>query len=110
MNPSARPWASYAGRKATMNTQDAIRIAELETAEARNRRGWTPEEIWNLQAPVGQSAEFHQTWQALMQQLERVLSLAHRHHPNRTETREAVSIAKHLLGKVGDQIDAAMQE
>ena len=62
------------------------------------------------QNPVGQSAEFHQTWQALMQQLERVLSLAHRHIPNRTETREAVSIAKHLLGKVGDQIDNAIQE
>ena len=62
------------------------------------------------QNPVGQSAEFHQTWQALMQQLERVLSLAHRHQPNRTETREAVSIAKHLLGKVGDQIDAANPE
>ena len=62
------------------------------------------------QNPVGQSAEFHQTWQALMQQLERVLSLAHQHSPNRTETREAVSIAKHLLGKVGDQIDAAIQE
>ena len=62
------------------------------------------------QNPVGQSAEFHQTWQALMQQLERVLSLAHRHSPNRTETREAVSIAKHLLGKVGDRIDAATQE
>ena len=62
------------------------------------------------QNPVGQSAEFFQTWQALMQQLERVLSLAHRHSPNRTETREAVSIAKHLLGKVGDQIDAATQE
>lgn len=62
------------------------------------------------QNPVGQSAEFHQTWQALMQQLERVLSLAHRHSPNRTETREAVSIAKHLLGKVGDRLDAATQE
>ena len=62
------------------------------------------------QTPVGQSAEFFQTWQALMQQLERVLSLAHRHSPNRTETREAVSIAKHLLGKVGDQIDNAIQE
>jgi len=54
--------------------------------------------------------EFHQTWQALMQQLERVLSLAHQRQPNRTETREAVSIAKHLLGKVGDQIDDAIQE
>ena len=28
-----------------MNTQDAIRIADLETAETRNRRGWTPDEI-----------------------------------------------------------------
>ena len=62
------------------------------------------------QNPVGQSAEFHQTWQALMQQLERVLSLAHRHSPNRTETREAVSVAKHLLGKVGDRLDAATQD
>ncbi len=62
------------------------------------------------QNPVGQSAEFHQTWRALMQQLDRVLSLAHLACPNRTETREAVSIAKHLLGKVGDQIDAAVQE
>ena len=93
-----------------MNTQDAIRIAEHETAEARIRRGWTPEEIRNLQAPVGTTDQFHQTWQALMQQLERVLSLAHRHTPNRTETREAVSIAKHLLGKVGDKLDNAVQE
>ena len=62
------------------------------------------------QAPVGTTAEFHQTWQALMQQLERVLSLAHRHSPNRTETREAVSIAKHLISKVGDQFDKAIQE
>ena len=59
---------------------------------------------------LGTQDEFHQTWQALMQQLERVLSLAHRHSPNRTETREAVSIAKHLLGKVGDQLDKAVQE
>jgi hypothetical protein len=93
-----------------MNTQDAIRMAENETAETRNRRGWTPEEIRNMQAPVGTTAEFHQTWQALMQQLERVLSLAHQRGPNRTETREAVSIAKHLLGKVGDRLDAATQD
>ena len=59
---------------------------------------------------LGTQAEFHQTWQALMQQLERVLSLAHQRHPGRTETREAVSIAKHLLGKVGDQLDKAVQE
>ena len=62
------------------------------------------------QEPVGRSAEFHQTWQALMQQLERVLSLAHQHSPNRTETREAVSVAKHLLGKVGDRLDAPFQD
>ena len=62
------------------------------------------------QNPVGQSAEFFQTWQALMQQLERVLSLAHQRQPNRTETHEAVSIAKHLLGKVGDKLDNAVQE
>jgi len=62
------------------------------------------------QNPVGQSAEFHQTWQALMRQLETLLSIAHMRHPNRTETSEAVSIAKHLLGKVGDQLDKAVQE
>ena len=54
--------------------------------------------------------EFNQTWQALMRQLEAVLSIAHEREPNRTETREAVSIAKHLLGKVGDQLDKAVQE
>jgi len=62
------------------------------------------------QTPIGQSAEFHQTWQALMQQLERVLSLAHQRHPNRTQTLEAVSIAKHLLGKVGDHLDKAVKD
>ena len=59
---------------------------------------------------LGTQAELHQTWQALMQQLERVLSHAHQRHPNRIETLEAVSIAKHLLGKVGDQLDKAVQE
>ena len=59
---------------------------------------------------LGTQAEFHQTWQALMQQLETLLSIAHQRQPNRTETREAVSITKHLLGKVGDQLDAAIQE
>ena len=53
---------------------------------------------------VGQTPEFQQTWQALMRQLETVLSIAHRHVPNATEAQEAVSIAKHLLDKVGDQI------
>ncbi len=59
---------------------------------------------------LGTQAEFHQKWQALMQQLETLLSIAHTRHPNRTETLEAVSIAKHLLGKVGDQLDAATQD
>ena len=79
----ARPWASYAGRKATMNT---------------------------MLTTLGTQAEFHQTWQALMRQLETLLSIAHMRHHNRTETLEAVSIAKHLLGKVGDQLDKAVQE
>ena len=59
---------------------------------------------------LGTQAEFHQTWQALMRQLETLLSIAHQRCPNRTETLEAVSIAKHLLGKVGDQLDKAVQE
>ena len=79
----ARPWASYAGRKDTMNI---------------------------MLTTLGTQAEFHQTWQALMRQLETLLSIAHMRHPNRTETLEAISIAKHLLGKVGDQLDKAVQE
>jgi hypothetical protein len=45
-----------------------------------------------------------------MRQLETLLSIAHMRHPNRTETLEAVSIAKHLLGKVGDQLDKAVKD
>jgi hypothetical protein len=93
-----------------MDTQDAIRIAEIETTETRNRRGWTPDEIRRLQTPVGTTDQFHQTWQALMRQLETLLSIAHQRHTNRTQTLEAVSIAKHLLGKVGDQLDKANPE
>ena len=51
---------------------------------------------------LGTQAEFHQTWQALMRQLETVLSIAHEREPNRTRYREAVSIAKHHL----TQLDA----
>ena len=54
--------------------------------------------------------EFNQKWEALMRQLETLLSIAHMRHPHRTETLEAISIAKHLLGKVGDQLDKAVQE
>ncbi|HNX36325.1 MAG TPA: hypothetical protein PKM57_17010 [Kiritimatiellia bacterium] len=46
--------------------------------------------------------EFNQKWQALMRQLETVLSIAHEREPNRTRYREAVSIAKHHL----TQLDA----
>ena len=59
---------------------------------------------------LGKQAEFHQTWQALMRQLATLLSIAHMRNPNRTQTLEAVSIAKHLLGKVGDQLDKANPE
>ena len=44
---------------------------------------------------------FHATWEALMRQLDRINSLAHNRHTQRTEAREAVSIAKHLLDKLG---------
>ena len=44
---------------------------------------------------------FHQTWNALMRQLDRINSLAHLRHTQRTEGQEAVSIAKHLLDKLG---------
>lgn len=44
---------------------------------------------------------FHQTWEALMRQLDRINSLAHLHHPRKTEGQEAVSIAKYLLDRLG---------
>ena len=84
-----------------MTTQDAVRIAELETAETRNRRGWTPDEI-RRSLPVGQTPEFQAKWQALMRQLETVLSIAHRREPNATETAEAVSIAQYHLAQIGE--------
>lgn len=57
-----------------------------------------------MTTPIGQTPEFHQAWQALMRQLEAVLSAAHRRAPNATETAEAVSVARHLLGKVGNML------
>ena len=51
---------------------------------------------------------FHQTWNALMRQLDRINSLAHLHYTQKTEGQEAVSIAKHLLGKISDQLDKAI--
>ena len=44
---------------------------------------------------------FHTTWEALMRQLDRINSLAHNRHTQTTEAREAVSIAKYLLDKLG---------
>ena len=84
-----------------MTTQDAVRIADLETAKARNRRGWTPDEIRRL-LPVGQTPAFESKWQALMRQLETVLSLAHMREPNPTQTAEAVSIAQYHLAQIGE--------
>lgn len=54
-----------------------------------------------MKTPVGRTEPFQQTWQALMRQLEVVLSLAHMREPNRTQAAEAVSIAKHHLDKIG---------
>ena len=52
--------------------------------------------------PARESIErFHATWGALMRQLDRINSLAHLRHTQRTEGQEAVSIAKHLLDKLG---------
>ena len=84
-----------------MTTQDAARIAELDTAETRNRRGWTPDEI-RRSLPVGQTPAFESKWQALMRQLETVLSIAHQREPNRTQTAEAVSIAQYHLAQIGE--------
>ena len=44
---------------------------------------------------------FHTTWEALMRQLDRINSLAHNRYTKTTEGQEAVSIAKHLLDKLG---------
>ena len=52
--------------------------------------------------PVGQTPAFETKWQALMRQLETVLSIAHQREPNRTQTAEAVSIAKYHLAQIGE--------
>lgn len=54
-----------------------------------------------MKTPVNHP-DFTQKWQALMRQLETVLSIAHEREPNRTQYREAISIAKHHL----TQLDA----
>ncbi len=56
---------------------------------------------------VDSTPEFHQTWHALMRQLELVLSLAHQQVPNRTEAMEAVIVSKFHLATGSARIDAA---
>ena len=69
-----------------------------------NRRGWTPDEIRRA-LPIGQTPAFETKWQALMRQLETVLSIAHQREPNCTQTAEAVSIAKHHLAGIGELLE-----
>ena len=52
--------------------------------------------------PIGQTPAFESKWQALMRQLETVLSIAHQREPNRTQTAEAVSIAQYHLAQIGE--------
>ena len=58
-----------------------------------------------MKTPVGQTPAFEAKWQALMRQLETVLSLAHMREPNPTQTAEAVSIAKHHLAGIGELLE-----
>jgi len=58
----------------------------------------------NMQNPIGQTAQFQQTWEALMRTLSSLLSLANFREPNRTQYREAVSIAKHHLAKIEEML------
>ena len=54
--------------------------------------------------PIGQTPAFESTWQALMRQLETVLSIAHMREPNPTQTAEAVSIAQYHLAQIGEML------
>ena len=55
-----------------------------------------------MKTPVGQTPAFEAKWQALMRQLETVLSLAHLRESNPTQTAEAVSIAQYHLAQIGE--------
>jgi len=55
-----------------------------------------------MKTPAGQTPAFEAQWQALMRQLETVLSLAHLREPNPTQTAEAVSIAQYHLAQIGE--------
>ena len=49
--------------------------------------------------------KFDLNWQALMHQLETVLSIAYEREPNRTQYSEAISIAKYHLAQLDDLSD-----
>jgi hypothetical protein len=90
------------------NTTDSvIATAEADTIEARNLRGWTPAEVnqWTpplppTTKPVGQTEAFISHWQALMHQLNRILSEAHLKILRPTEYREAISLAMYELTRL----------
>ena len=63
-----------------------------------------------MKTPAGQTPEFQNKWQALMRQLETVLSAAHRREPNATETAEAVSIAQYHLRGIADLLNGTTPE
>ena len=59
----------------------------------------------NFPLPLGETEAFHATWQALMQQLDRLLSLAHTHVPCTTEYKESASIARFYLTQLENLAD-----
>ena len=63
-----------------------------------------------MKTPLGQTPEFQQTWQALMRQLETVLSRAHQKVPTPTETAESVHIAQHHLQNIANQLNSKTPE
>jgi hypothetical protein len=63
-----------------------------------------------MRTPIGQTPAFESKWQALMRQLETVLSIAHRREPNATETAEAVSIAQYHMQGIADLLNNTTPE
>jgi hypothetical protein len=63
-----------------------------------------------MNTPIGQTPAFETKWQALMRQLESVLSVAHRRVPNATETAEAVSIAQYHMQGIADMMNGTTPE
>ena len=59
---------------------------------------------------IGQTPAFESKWQALMRQLAHVLSIAHQHEPNKTQTAEAVGIAQYHLQGIADLLNETTPE